>query len=431
MKLIIHNKGEAPLHGYTHLGLSDARGDDKKIGQFGSGAKHGMLTALRAGHQIDIYSGLNHIKPVFEPMQHNPKHEELVLYINGSRTTTSMTRGFGELDWECNMDFALREFFSNAIDQGESVHSCFATSETVTPKAGITQIVLDLTGDVQNFISNLDEWYVNKPLNEPFKPHTSESGICYLKGVKVGKLNTGHPCLFNYNLKEAVLNESRTIDSDTLRGLASQLLNENFDRLQEIFRNIGKEYFETIGFNAYSVSYYSDHYARQLREAWISIHGDAYPVTRMEEKFFTSKKIPYVLVGSKWHDILTSSYVKLGYDKKAQQLEEKYIFSPPTPEMKAMLDRGWSVIESARLTLMKPKPSCGAFTQAMSEGCQTMGMFFKGTVWFNLDEPPSLQTCLEELVHYITNANDETRDFQDFALRLAARLAQKLEQTQN
>lgn len=429
MKLIIHNKGEAPLHGYTHLGLSDARDNENKIGQFGSGAKHGMLTALRAGHQIDIYSGLTHIKPVFEPMKHSPSHEELVLYIDGVRTTTSMTKGFGELDWECNINFALREFFSNAIDQGESAHSCFTRAETVTPVAGLTQIVLDITGAVNDFLANLDEWYVNKPLDATFTPHTKQTGLCYLKGVKVGQIDVAeHPCLFNYNFKEAKLNESRTIDSDTLRGLAAHLIGTNFDHLCEIFRNITKKFFETNAFNTYSVHYYGEESSSRIRNAWKTVHSDAVPCTQMDQKFFISKKIPHVVVPMKWYDILSSTYVRLGYDKQAQSAEEKYQFSPATTEMQLMLDRGWEIISSVRLTNFKHKPACGAFTQIMSEGSQTMGLYFKSTVWFNLDEPPSLQTCLEELTHHITGANDETRDFQDFALRLAARLAVKLEQ---
>lgn len=413
----------------THLGISTARDNDKKIGQFGSGAKHGMLTALRAGHSVDIYSGLTHIKPVFEQMRHDSSVEELIFYINGSRTTTSMTRGFGELDWQGDLNLALREFFSNAIDQGESAHSCFIRAEAVTPTAGMTQIVLDITGAVNEFLSNLDEWYVNKPLDSTFTPHTKQTGLCYLKGVKVGKIEIAdHPCLFNYNFKEMKLNESRTIDSDTLRGLAAGLINSNFDHLCEIFRNIGKKFFETNAFSTYSVHYYGEESASRIREAWKQVHGDAVPCTQMDQKFFISKKIHHIVVPIKWFDILNSSYVKLGYDKKSQAAEEKYQFSPPTPEMQIMLDRGWEIISSVRLTNFKQKPACGAFTQIMSEGSQTLGLYFKGTVWFNLDEPPSLQTCLEELTHHITGANDETRDFQDFALRLAARLAMKLEQ---
>lgn len=415
----------------THLGISTAREDEAKIGQFGSGAKHGMLTALRAGHSVDIYSGLTHIKPVFEQMKHDPAIEELVLYIDGVRTTTSMTKGFGELDWENNIDFALREFFSNAIDQGETPHTCHFRAETVTPTAGLTQVVLETTGAVNDFLSNLNEWYVNQPLNKPFTPHTKQTGLAYLKGVKVGQIEVqDYPCLFNYNLKEAKLNESRTIDSDNLRSLCSSLLNTDFEKLKEIFRHITQGYFETQAFSLYSLSYYGEESAALIRDAWTSVHRDAYPVTKLDQKFFAAKGINHVIVPLKWYDILTSTSVKLGYDKKKQAVEEKYTLGQATPEMLAMLDRGWNIISSVRLTNQKEKPRCGSFSEIMSEGSQTLGMYFKSTVWFNLDEPVSLQTCLEELTHHITGANDETRDFQDFALRLAARLAMKLEQKQ-
>lgn len=430
--LIIKNKGTVPLHMVTHLGISTARDVESKIGQFGSGLKHGILTALRANHDLEIYSGNTRIIPKFEPMQHDSSIEELVFYIDGERKTTSMTRGFGDLDWSSDMDLALREFISNAIDQGETAQGCWFLADALVTSPDTTLIVIPYTGMVQSFISNIGEWYVNKPLNAPFSPHTSQTGLCYLKGVKVGKIDIHDcPCLLNYNLREAKLNESRTIDSDALRTHASGLLNKDIEHLKTIFRNITGAYFETQAFSPYSMVYYTDESSAIIRNAWQAVHGDAVPVSKLDQKFFISKNIPHIVVPLKWYDILSSSHVKLGYDKKKQAVEEKYTLSSPTADMQAMLDRGWEIISSVRLTNQKNKPACGSFTEIMSEGSQTLGMYFKGTVWFNADEPVSLQTCLEELTHHITGANDETRDFQDFALRLAARLATKLEQTKS
>lgn len=424
--LIIKNKGEIPLHMLTHLGISTAREDESKIGQFGSGAKHGILTALRAGMSVEIYSGLTRIEPKFEPMKHDPLVEELVFYINGERITTSMTRGFGDIDWKDDVELALREFFSNAIDQGETAHGCYQIADDIINQPGYTYIKLPVTGDVQNFISNLDTWYVNEPLDQPFTPQTSENGICYLKGVKVGKIDCGASCLFNYNLREVKLNESRTVDSDTLRTAASKLLTQDLDTLKTIFRNITKDYFETKHFVPWTMIYYTPESSSRIREAWTSVHGSAYPVTELDQKYFVSKSIPHVVVG-KWYDILTSNYVSLGYDKKRQIIDEKYHFSPPTTEIQSTLDIGWKIFESVKLTLSKPKPACGTFTQInCSDGC-TLGLCHNNTIYFNLDEPPSIQTCIEELIHYISGAADETRGFQEFSLKLATRLARKLE----
>ena len=42
MFLMIANNGVAPVQSFTVLGVSTARGNSDKIGQFGSGAKHGL-----------------------------------------------------------------------------------------------------------------------------------------------------------------------------------------------------------------------------------------------------------------------------------------------------------------------------------------------------------------------------------------------------
>jgi hypothetical protein len=58
MKLLIQNKGEAPIEAFTLLGASLSRADDGLIGQFGSGAKLAVTALLRAGFKVTVYCGL-------------------------------------------------------------------------------------------------------------------------------------------------------------------------------------------------------------------------------------------------------------------------------------------------------------------------------------------------------------------------------------
>ena len=63
MYLIIANPGETQVEAFTVLGASAARGNVEKIGQFGSGAKHAVLCALRSGIPIQIYCGKTKVVP--------------------------------------------------------------------------------------------------------------------------------------------------------------------------------------------------------------------------------------------------------------------------------------------------------------------------------------------------------------------------------
>ena len=56
-----------------------------------------------------------------------------------------------------------------------------------------------------------------------------------------------------------------------------------------------------------------------------------------------------------------------------------------------------------------------------------MGFYREGVVYLSLDFADGAsvelrQTALEEVAHFVTGATDSSRDFQDFAFKLATRL---------
>lgn len=430
-KLVISNKGEIPLHMLSHLGISTSRNDSSKIGQFGSGAKHGILTALRHGIDLEIWSGQNKILPRFEKMKLDPSVEELVLYFNNERITTSLTRGFGKLDWEKDISLALREFFSNAIDQGETPQSCYTIinediGEIFFPAAGSTSIILPYTGEIDKFIRNLSEWYVSSTIEEAFTPHSNKTGLCYLKGVKIGEINFSSPALLNYNFSEIPLNESRCVDGDILRTYASKILVATEDSLKTVFRNISKNYYETRGISAYHIDYYDRTVGARIRNAWQSVHGNAYPILADDAKWFTAKDINHIVVPFVWYTVFSCSTVGITFDKSTVEKTESIKILPATEEMQLKLNQAWNILEKVNMTHQAKKPEVFAFSEIMSAGAQKLGFYAKDKVYLNIDEPASLQTVFEELAHHITGAGDNSRDLQDFAFRLAQRLANRL-----
>ena len=57
MELVIQNKGECPIEGFIVYGLSTSRNKEEKIGQFGTGNKHGINTLLRNKVKFRVFIG--------------------------------------------------------------------------------------------------------------------------------------------------------------------------------------------------------------------------------------------------------------------------------------------------------------------------------------------------------------------------------------
>jgi len=92
---------------------------------------------------------------------------------------------------------------------------------------------------------------------------------------------------------------------------------------------------------------------------------------------------------------------------------------PPTEVAQATLKRVWGWIVELELTNGKECPPLKCFRQIMQNESETMGYYKDGTVFMNVDYDGNDQTMLEELSHHITGATDNSRDFQDYAFRLA------------
>ena len=159
-KLVISNKGEIPLHMLSHLGISTSRNDSSKIGQFGSGAKHGILTALRHGIDLEIWSGQNKILPASED-ETRPERRGTRSLFQQRAITTSLTRGFGNSTGRKIFLWLFGSSSPTRLIKGNS-QSCYTIinediGEIFFPAAGSTSIILPYTGEIDKFIRNLSE----------------------------------------------------------------------------------------------------------------------------------------------------------------------------------------------------------------------------------------------------------------------------------
>lgn len=425
--LLIRNSGLAPIEAFTILGLSTARGEVDKIGQFGSGSKHGILALMRAGITPRIFIGCDELVFSTHPAKMGNKDYQEVRYtFKGEQHKTGMCLDFGALDWSA-VTMALREFICNALDQGETIHKCAEVRREVEADSEETRVFVSMENEeVSTYWSTLRDFFLHFDGLEstPILPARSKMAQFYRRGVFVTE--RGLPertALFTYNFQDGKIDESRNLDGAAVSNIAARLLFKSPQHIAKIFMSFGgsKHWEHDLGNAMWT---FIDDDRKAVAEGWRIANGDKpFAVDQRTVEGLSRKGIQHAIVPEGWRGALRNSGVKDGRellsDLDAIGGEE----CAPTETAMATFRRVWGWIDSIRLTNGKVFPEVKCFSLPMNCGNERMGYCRDNAVFLNLDYDTSEQTALEELAHYITGAADETRDFQDYAFKLATRLA--------
>ena len=486
--LKVENPGVAPADAITTLGLSmaDTSNNPGVIGQFGSGSKHSIALLLRNELQPIVFAGTLKLEfgtrpQVVSDAQATKQFERVVVKYGGTDPVTGSSRSstedlgfvldFGRLDWD-DVAMALREFVSNAIDRsiremgdwsGVSVE--VVTENQVRAKAGYTRVFVPLTPEVLDFYNKLGRWFLHfsepESLGKNILPKANRNlgerraAVIYRRGVRVREFESSDTeSLFDYNLDDLKIDESRKAsdwdvkhhagkalangDSKTLAILFDRLLNS--DRLAWEF-----------GFDVYALqpSYGEGSEVIALRQkAWqeafdliageesvLSGKGTAH---QLERKGYKPVVAPENLISAAgMYGVRTSSSVLSADELSGREITEA------TPDAQAAVDYVWSRIENIGLTNGKEKPVVRSFHSILDAGTMLNGYFRDEIVYIHRDlgnagsvvggpdalSDRLLKVALEEVAHYATNgATDNSRDFQDFVLEVAVKLARRGEE---
>lgn len=204
--LCIKNEGLINELDITSLGLSTKRGDNSKIGQFGSGSKFALAWLVRNNINFKIFSGLEEIKIDTETVLHRDLPVSFIT-INGRKT--DITTEFGGIDWQAWM--VLRELISNAMDEPGFK---LTTQEDYTPEDGNTTIVLPMEDDIKEIMVNYHHYfcfdripsYENKRGKIFIKQELSNLTV-YRKGIRC--LDSNRKTYVDVSFSNIKINESR------------------------------------------------------------------------------------------------------------------------------------------------------------------------------------------------------------------------------
>ena len=213
MKYIrIKSQGIIDPKAFTLIGASSKRGDNSKIGFFGSGLKYSIAYLLRNNIEFKVFSEYQEFTFAKEKTQFRDKEFDIIL-VNGEKT--SMTTEMG-MDWEAW--FIIREIYCNALDEGESEVRVINTDKTeVKPMEGQTVFyiaaeqfkdVVENWGDY--FTEGRDDFVAEHNGTKFFR--TKEESVTYRKGIRCGVFKA--PTVFNYDCDWIKVNESRVIADD-------------------------------------------------------------------------------------------------------------------------------------------------------------------------------------------------------------------------
>lgn len=438
------------------VGASSSRGHDDRIGQFGSGTKYSFALLAREGMLKHSKWCLGKDVYTFGEITHNTIdsngvkdiHKEVTVKKQGGGTKDlNIDHQLGAVEWG-SVSMAVREIVSNAIDGAYGFDGSTDTViiETVDDekncraKDGYIRVYIPLTEEVDDYIQQLENNFICLKRSYSSdkviltKPNY-DNAIVYRKGVKVGEYE---PSLFNYNLNDIEISESRIIDSARAREKAAESLMRfgTSKQLETFFseaviknNNLWESEFSHYDTNPRYMFGMTEERKSIIYGAIKNAVGDRVLCTdAISAVMVTSKGFQALSLGNAgYNEIFRNADIKTADKVLLPHEAEGKTVSKPTTEVIEAVDRVWDFLDSTNNVNGKAKPSVKCFNSALNGESKTNGYFRPGgdTIYIHEDISHDkgvaiYSVVLEEIGHYVTNARDCTRDFQDYFIRVLA-----------
>ncbi|MGA2258842.1 MAG: hypothetical protein ABSG53_29595 [Thermoguttaceae bacterium] len=485
--LKIENPGVCPIEGFILLGATSKRLADNDspytVGQFGSGNKHALNVLLRANLNPVVFCGNHRLEFTTKPgkmkaLEGDTSYNRVVVKHGGTDEDAasvtyseelSQTDEYGILDWNC-LGMAFREFVSNSIDAAIAVNKQakenakwpwdgvkieLVPEEKVRAKRGFTRVFVPADNEeVIRFFANLGKWFLHfsepESIMQAILPKKGrnldpdcKTAVIYRRGVRVREIDQYSPeSLFDYNLNDLRVDESRNVDDYACRNAATKAMAKaNPEILASWIQSFrGDTSYWEHGFGGYELKPQWGETPEEIatRKAnWnkaLEIVGDSVvlatkdgPLHTLEGKGYDPLEVPETVVkAAEEYGCPTPSKVL-----SADELDGRESFDP-TPDAVAALDWVWDRVNHAGMDDGKARPPIRCFRKVMDGGTVVHGFLRDGVVYVNEDLAVGAcvelrQTVLEEVAHYLSGSRDCTRDLQDWAFKLAVRVAMAVE----
>ncbi len=438
--VMIQNKGEVPIWGIRLMGFSPKTAD--KIGRFGTGLKESIALLARMGLQPIIFSGKLRMDFQVELLD---GQEEICFKLSDGRGRFApdvwhglgIHPNLGRHDWD-DPWMIFREVVCNALDESgteDLFHDiCYHEPEGV---AGATRFYIPATGEIIKAYDTIEDKLL--PLGK-YEVETEMAGTGRaIKNRKKKQLQVFHrgvwiqdhkrKSLFDYELDDLKLNESRsadwyTVNSEVARLAAHFTTSQAQALLQAMIREKQDDLYEADVLQ--SASYYVELDGQSWTNAFHALFGEKAVLTDdnrfLYEKLRAAGKDPVVVTHSGLTALLKAAGVPTVDRVLTREQRDWQTLSEPTENSQKVFDRVWQTLGEAGLHYGAKKPELRIFEEQPGKVCITFGAYTDGRVCINqsiVGSKKERQACLEELAHHISEASDETREFQAFLLEIA------------
>ena len=466
---MLYIKIENPVHTpissefWTIWGTStkrEVKNEDKRIiGQFGSGGNHSIALCLRQGMNPIIFNENQKLEFFTQPIELESitgKETQMQVGVSYSgkdnkgksikrREILNHTLSFGSIDWT-DACFAMREFISNAIDacylQGldhKSVNIEIVAEHQIRAKAGTIRVFLPLTKAVQDFYNNIGSWFLHfsspELLNASVFPRRNKNiqlgkgSMIYRRGVLVCEVNSKEEAIFDYNVDDINMNESRSVDTWNAMHKAASCVSSYADaksisKLITSFR--GKEKYWEHTFPSYYFDRIDDDRKNLWKNIWKNTNGEyAVVASSITSVMCKDKGYDPFVIPENYLDFIQKVGITCDVDVlSSNEMSGKHVTEPSDDFVKAT-NIVWNRLQSLGLTNDRPMPTIKGFDLNQTNNTIVFGFWDKDTVAYNnmMDKGLNemlLHTVIEELTHHITKANDGSRDFQNYLIKVIA-----------
>lgn len=410
---------------------------------------------------------------------------------------------YGATDW-LSIDLALREFVSNSLDRAEeesdnaflqkwcvahgivtqaqvsdevrreantelieyrktsrpwdSVKIEVVNENQVRAKSGTTRVFVPMNDEVLKFFNNLGKWFLHfsepELLGKTILPKSNrnlgdrKAAVIFRRGVRVREFESSDvPSLFDYNLENLDLDESRKVDDWRVQAEAGRAISGSDSatvaKLMQSYLQSGTvwehQFQEWALFSTYDSAAVVAARSVVWKEAFNSVVGEDAVVAmvnggeRAKRKGYKVLEAPEAFVkAAEKYGVRTPDKVLTNDEKEGRSISEA------TPSVVAAVEWIWGIAGKHNMLNGKEFPKVACFTKIMDAGSQTLGFYRDGTVYVNTDlagdasmvfvtattlSQQLLVTAAEEVAHHITQSTDNSRDFQDYLLNLLVKIA--------
>lgn len=237
--LKISNKGEIDWRLISLLGGTTKRGNDSKVGRYGSGLKYVLAFLFRENLDFKVFSGTKELVATTETEQIRNDQFEIIC-IDGHRTSITTKMGPDFVAWHC-----VREIYSNALDEGEDQ---WEVTSNIENREGYTTWYIQMDKQIQEVITNWNKYFIHEksPLwqNDSYKIYSGGQSLrIYKQGVLIYE-DDKKPALFSYDFSHASINELREYKSSPNMEMTMALSMSNKEVATYLLENIKESYFE-------------------------------------------------------------------------------------------------------------------------------------------------------------------------------------------